>query len=193
MYTVGSGKNQRTYTAFKIKTTNRYSYSFRLYKEGFFSKIGKGLGMQDIQIEDEEFDKNYIIKSNDDYFMKTLLEDALKSHFLQLYDKMKGEFNGDPLDVTDDAASGWQSLAAVHGLKSLEMSFSGPLKNLELVGLYFGASQAVSIVWTFPDGGTTVTVDGVLSALSVSGDSNTPYSWDASFASSGAAVYVAAT
>ena len=101
-------------------------------------------------------------------------------------------FNGETLDVTDDSSSGWQELAASQGVKSLEMSFSGPLKNLELVGLYFGASQAVEIVWTFPDGGTTITVDGVLSALSVSGDSNTPYTWDATFASSGAAVYVAA-
>lgn len=105
-------------------------------------------------------------------------------------------FNGETLDVTDDNSSGWQELAAVHGVKSLEMTFSGPLKNLELVGLYFGASQAVELVWDFGDGvstPTTVTVDGVLSALSISGDSNTPYTWDATFASSGAAVYVAAT
>ena len=101
-------------------------------------------------------------------------------------------FNGETLDVTDDASSGWQELAAVHGVKSLEMSFSGPLKNLEIVGVYFGASQAVALVWTFPDG-STITVDGVLSALSTSGDSNTPYTWDATFASSGAAVWVAGT
>lgn len=102
-------------------------------------------------------------------------------------------FNGETLDVTDDNSSGWQELAAVHGVKSLEMSFSGPLKNLEVVGVYFGSSQAAEIIWTFPDGGSTVTVDGVLSALSASGDSNTPYTWDATFASSGAAVYVAST
>lgn len=102
-------------------------------------------------------------------------------------------FNGETLDVTDDDASGWQELAAVHGVKSLEMAFSGPLKNLESVGLYFGSSQAAEIVWTFPDGGTVITVDGVLSALSISGDSNTPYTWDATFASSGPAIYVAAT
>ena len=104
-------------------------------------------------------------------------------------------FNGELLDVTDDDSSGWQELAAVQGLKSLEMAFSGPLKNLELVGLYFGSSQAVSIIWTFPDGspGTKITVDGVLSALSVSGDSNTPYTWDATFASSGAPTYAPQT
>lgn len=105
-------------------------------------------------------------------------------------------FNGETLDVTDDNSSGWQELAAVHGVKSLEMAFSGPLKNLELVGLFFGASQAVELVWTFADGvstNTTITIDGILSALSLSGDSNTPYTWDATFASSGVGVYVAAT
>lgn len=101
-------------------------------------------------------------------------------------------FNGETLDVTDDNSSGWQELAAVHGLKSLEFGFSGPLKNLELVGLYFGASQAVELIWTFPEG-STITGDGVLSALSTSGDSNTPYTWDATFASSGAQIYVAGT
>jgi len=102
-------------------------------------------------------------------------------------------FNGEILDVTDDDSSGWQSLAAVHGKKSLEMALSGPLKNLELVSLFFGASQAVELVWTFPDGGSTITVDGVLSALTASGDSLTPFTWDATFASSGVAVFVAAT
>jgi len=102
-------------------------------------------------------------------------------------------FNGETLDVTDDNSSGWQELAAVHGVKSLEMTFSGPLKNLELFAVFFGSSQAAELVWTFPDGGSVITVDGVLSALSTSGDSNTPYTWDATFASSGVGVFVAAT
>lgn len=91
MYTVGSGKNQRTYTAFKLKTTNRYSYTFKIYKEGFFSKLGKGLGLQDIQVDDPEFDKSFILKSNDDYFLRTILDEALRSHFIQVTDQLKGE------------------------------------------------------------------------------------------------------
>jgi predicted secreted protein len=101
-------------------------------------------------------------------------------------------FNGELLDTTDAASSGWAESAAVHGLKSVEMGLNGLLKNLELVGLYFGASQAVEVIWTFPDGGTTVTFDAVLSALSISGDANTGMTWDASLNSSGAVVYVAA-
>ncbi|MEM7101615.1 MAG: DUF3137 domain-containing protein [Bacteroidota bacterium] len=103
MYTVGSGKNQRTYTAFKIKTTNRYSYTLKIYREGFFSKLGKGLGMQDIEIGDPEFDKEFIIKANDDFFVKEIFDDPLKSHFLQVADKMKGELKlkGDEISYSE--------------------------------------------------------------------------------------------
>ena len=102
-------------------------------------------------------------------------------------------FNGEVLDTTDANSSGWTELAAVHGLKSLEMGLNGLLKNLELVGLYFGSSQAVQVVWTFPDGGTTITFDAVLSALSVSADANAGGTWDASLASSGVVAYSAGT
>ena len=105
-------------------------------------------------------------------------------------------FNNEVLDTTDDAASGWTELAATGGLRSLEIGLSGSLKNLELAGLYFGASQAVEVVWTFPDGvstNTSITFDAVLSALSFSGDSNTGQTWDATLQSSGAPTYVAAT
>lgn len=105
-------------------------------------------------------------------------------------------FNNELLDTSDDDASGWSEFAASGGKRSLEVSMNGLLKNLELVGLYFGASQAVQVVWTFPDGvstNTTITFDAVMSTVSTGGDSDTGYTWDASFQSSGAPVYVAAT
>lgn len=105
-------------------------------------------------------------------------------------------FNNEVLDTTDDAASGWTELAAAGGLRNLEVGMSGLLKNLELVGVYFGTSQAVGVSWDFGDGATTetnITFDAVLSALSISGDSNTGQTWDATLSSSGAPVYTAAT
>ena len=105
-------------------------------------------------------------------------------------------FNNELLDTTDDASSGWTEMAATAGLKSLELGLNGLLKNLELVGVYFGASQAVEVIWTFPDGASTnstLTFDAVLSTLSITGDANTGMTWDASLASSGVPVWVAAT
>lgn len=106
------------------------------------------------------------------------------------------ELNGEILDTSDDAASGWAEKAAVHGLKSVSSAMSGLLKNLEIVGVFFGASQMVEIVWTFPDGvstPTTLTFDAVMGPISIGGDSNTGYTWDTTFESSGEVVYVAAT
>ena len=105
-------------------------------------------------------------------------------------------FNNELLDTTDDDSSGWSERAEQAGLKSLEMGLNGLLKNLELVGLYFGASQAVEVVWIFPDGVTTpstLTFDAMLSSLSISGDSNSGMTWDASLQSSGEPVWVAGT
>lgn len=104
--------------------------------------------------------------------------------------------NGELLDTSDDAANGWAEKAAVHGVKSVSSAFSGLLKNLELVGVYFGSSQTLEIVWTFPDGastGTILTFDAVMGPLTIGGDSNTGYTWDATFESSGTVVYTAAT
>ena len=102
-------------------------------------------------------------------------------------------FNGEPHDVTDDSALGWQKLSAVHGVQSIEFGGGGVFQNLELVSVFMGASQAVEVIITFPDGGSTITADGVLSSFSIDGDSDTAAQWSATFKSSGVPVYVAAT
>lgn len=100
--------------------------------------------------------------------------------------------NNENLDVTDDASSGWQEFAAAPGLKSAELSISGITKNMELVGEYFQSSQIFQVVKTYPDG-STMTFDAVLNSISVSGESNALTTFEASFASSGAVVFVAGT
>ncbi len=101
--------------------------------------------------------------------------------------------NGEAHDVTDDSALGWRKLTAVHGVKSIDFGVGGIFQNLELVSVYFGASQAVQVIITFPDGGSTITVDGVLSGFTVDMESDDPSNWSATFQSSGVPVYVAAT
>lgn len=101
-------------------------------------------------------------------------------------------FNNEALDVTDDASGGWTELAATSGLKSAEVSLTGYVKNLEMVKLYFQTSNMVEIVQTYPDG-STITGDFFLNSVSYNMESNGVASFDASFASSGAVVFVAGT
>jgi TP901-1 family phage major tail protein len=101
-------------------------------------------------------------------------------------------FNNESIDVTDDASSGWQELLATSGVKSAELSISGGVKNMELVQAYFASSNLLEVIQTYPDG-STVTGDFFLNNLSITGESNGLTTFDASFSSSGAVVFVAGT
>jgi len=65
----GSGKSRSTttYTAFSLRTNGSNDFEFHIYEQGFFSKIGISLfGMQDVQINDDEFDRAFVIKTKDE-------------------------------------------------------------------------------------------------------------------------------
>ena len=102
-------------------------------------------------------------------------------------------FSNEMLDSTDDASSGWTEFLAVPGLKSAEFSISGLVKNLEMMGAYFAASQIFAITKLYPDGSTLAFDAAMTGAPSFSGESNAISSFEASFTSSGAVVFVAGT
>jgi len=79
-YTVNSNNSSTTYTRMRAPFVNNGSFTFKIYRDGFFSSIGKMFGMQDIEIGDAFFDEQFIIKSNDEYKVRHLLADSdLKS------------------------------------------------------------------------------------------------------------------
>lgn len=105
-------------------------------------------------------------------------------------------FNNEPLDTTDDNSSGWQERLAKPGVKSIEFTISGIIKNLELIKAYAGTSQIFPVVVTYPDGATTnstLSFDAFLDSVSKTGESNGLVTFDASFSSSGEATFTAGT
>lgn len=93
LYRTGSGKNKRYYTEINFELENKYEYTLTLYKERIWSKIGKLVGMQDIEIGDDPFDKSFIIKSNDDYFATEVLKNQkTKDFFKMIRNAMDGSF-----------------------------------------------------------------------------------------------------
>lgn len=56
--------SQSTYTRMRSPYISQGNFSFKLYREGIFSGIGKFFGGQDIEIGDAFFDREFIIKSN---------------------------------------------------------------------------------------------------------------------------------
>lgn len=63
--TRGSGKNRSTYTQHHATINSPMPQGIVLYKEGFFSKVGKTFGGQDVQTGDRQLDDAFIIKGND--------------------------------------------------------------------------------------------------------------------------------
>jgi predicted secreted protein len=99
-------------------------------------------------------------------------------------------FNNEALDTTDDNSSGWQERLAVPGLKSVEFTFSGLVKNLELIAAYSGTSQIFPITVSYPDG-SSLAFDAFMDNISQTGETSGLTTFDASFSSSGVVVFTA--
>ena len=65
-HTDSSGESSTTYTRMRAPYVNPEGFRFTIYRKGFFSNLGKLLGLQDIEVGDPEFDEAFIIKGNDE-------------------------------------------------------------------------------------------------------------------------------
>ena len=72
-YTVSNGKTSTTYTRMRAPFVDPEGFRFTAYRKGIFSDLGKRFGMQDIEIGDEDFDRDFILKSNDGSKLRELL------------------------------------------------------------------------------------------------------------------------
>lgn len=88
-YTVSSGKNSTSYSTARIIGENPKNLSFEFHREGMFSKLGKLIGLQDIQTGDMTFDKLLIVKSNDADFIKIALLPEIKEKFITIWEQHK--------------------------------------------------------------------------------------------------------
>ena len=66
-FTRKSGKHRKTYTRIRAPFTNNDNLYFKIYRQGFFTGIAKYFGMQDIAINQEEFDNEFVLKGNDEF------------------------------------------------------------------------------------------------------------------------------
>ena len=74
-YTVSTGQSSHTCTRMRAPFVNKDGLYFQISREGFFSSIGKFFGIQDIEIGDPFFDKQFVIKGNNREKIKLLLAD----------------------------------------------------------------------------------------------------------------------
>lgn len=107
--------------------------------------------------------------------------------------------NNEPLDATDETSSGWAEALALPGQKSIELPFSGLVKNLEMLRAIMASpdsSQIYACVLTYPDGTATpsnVTGDFMLGSYTETGEYNGLYTFDVTMTSSGAVTFTPGT
>ena len=71
-YTVSTGKSTSIFTRLRAPYVNPSGFRFTIYRRGFFSDIAKWIGMQDIEVGDQDFDRDFIIKGTDEFQVRSL-------------------------------------------------------------------------------------------------------------------------
>ena len=127
-YTVSTGKSSTTYTRMRAPFENRDRLYFKIYREGFFASVGKFFGMQDIQIGDNYFDENFVIKGNNEEKIRLLLRDPKLKELIQTQPDIC-------FQIRDD--EGWFGADFPEGVNELYFQCYGVLKEEKLLKSLF--------------------------------------------------------
>ena len=120
-YTVSTGQSTITYTRMRAPYVNPSRFHFAIYPEGFFAKIGKVFGMQDVVVGFPEFDDRYIIKGNDDSFLRQLFASSELRHRITAQPDIH-------LEIRQD--DGWFGTTFPEGVDMLTFQVVGVLKDI---------------------------------------------------------------
>jgi hypothetical protein len=103
-------------------------FRFTIYRKNLFSGLGKFLGMQDIEIGDPEFDREFIIKSNFETKAIVFFSNEKIRRLIQAQPSIR-------LEVKD--GEGWFGATFPEGVDELYFQVTGVIKDLErLKSLY---------------------------------------------------------
>ncbi|GHC12715.1 hypothetical protein [Cerasicoccus arenae] len=86
-FTRGSGQNSSAHHAVRLSLNQPTTLSFKLGVEGFFAKIGKAVGMQDIETSDPVFDAAFVVKCSDTNFVHGALLPEIRQEFLNIKER----------------------------------------------------------------------------------------------------------
>jgi hypothetical protein len=73
-YAVSTGKVVVWFTRLRAPYVNPDHFRFTIYRRGLFSEIAKYLGMQDVVVGHEDFDRDFIIKGTEEKKLRALFD-----------------------------------------------------------------------------------------------------------------------
>jgi len=109
-------------TRLRAPYINPEGFRFTIYRKGFFSVLGKLLGMQDIDVGDPEFDEAFIIKGNDESKVRDLFANPKIRQMIQAQPKIR-------LRVKD--SEGWFGPKFPENVDELHFEVVGVIKNVK--------------------------------------------------------------
>ena len=120
-FTVSTGKSTVTFTRVRAPFVNRDGFRFTITRAGVFSPVARVLGFQDVEIGDAAFDRAFVVKTNDEPRVRTLLGDPDLRAKLALQPTLT-------LSVLDD--EGWFGARFPEGVDELKFHTVGVIKDL---------------------------------------------------------------
>jgi len=127
-YAVSTGKVTVVYTRMRAPYVNPGGFRFTVYRKGFFSGIGKLLGMQDVEVGHASFDEDFIIKGTDETKLRALFSNARIRDLLASQRDIH-------FTVKDD--EGWFGRTFPEGVDELYFQVTGVIKDLERLKLLY--------------------------------------------------------
>jgi hypothetical protein len=121
-------------TRIRAPYVNPEGFRFTIYRKGFFSDLGKLLGMQDIEVGDPEFDEAFIIKGNDEGKVCGLYANPKIRQMILAQPKIR-------LEVKD--SEGWFGPKFPEGVDELHFQVLGVIKDVDRLKSLFDLFGAV--------------------------------------------------
>jgi len=81
-YTTGSGKSQTNWSAVSAGIGNDSGFTLELAPENFLTRIAAALGMQDIKVGDPDFDRAFLVRSNNAAYATAALLPEIRARLL---------------------------------------------------------------------------------------------------------------
>ena len=125
-YSVPSGDSSTTYTRMRAPFENKDGFEFAIFREGLVARLDKKLGMSDLEIGMPEFDRDFVIQSNNETRVRALLADAKIRQLIQGQPRIRLGMKGSELHFEAQGV-----IRDVPRLKSLFELFRAVLEQLE--------------------------------------------------------------
>lgn len=127
-YAVSTGKTTVVYTRMRAPYVNPDGFRFTIYRRGMFSDIGKFFGMQDVEVADPAFDRDFIVKGTDEGRLRSLFSSPRLRELLRHQPSMH-------LSVRDD--EGWFGARFPDGVDMLTFVVTGVIKDIDRLKALF--------------------------------------------------------